>query len=98
MSNLEFSELLGNYGEFVGAVAIVVTLIYLAIQLKQNTASVRAGAYQSWVAANVDINVALSNPTLSQMVLRGNLDSTKLTEETAVGYLMIHLAVLQMAQ
>ena len=29
MSNLEFSQLLSNYGEFVGAVVIVVTLGYL---------------------------------------------------------------------
>ena len=36
MSTLEFSQLLGSYGEFVGAIAIVVTLIYLAVQLKQN--------------------------------------------------------------
>jgi len=38
MSTLEFSQLLGNYGEFIGAIAIVVTLIYLAVQLRQNTA------------------------------------------------------------
>ena len=98
MSSLEFSELLGNYGQFVGAIAIVVTLVYVAIQLKQNTASVRASAYQSWVLANVDINVALSSPAQSRMVLKGNLDPTGLTEESAVGYLMIHLAMFQMAQ
>ena len=92
MSNLEFSELLGNYGEFVGAIAIVVTLVYLAIQLRQNTASVRANAYQSWVATNVDINVALSNPGQSLMALKGNLDPRELTEESAVSYLMIHLS------
>ena len=40
MSTLEFSQLLGNYGEFIGAIAIVVTLIHLAVQLRQNTASV----------------------------------------------------------
>ena len=36
MSTLEISQLLGNYGEFVGAIAIVVTLIYLTVQIKQN--------------------------------------------------------------
>ena len=35
MTTLEFSQLLGNYGEFVGAIAIVVTLVYLAMQVKQ---------------------------------------------------------------
>ncbi len=32
MSTLEFSQLLGNYGEFVGAIGVVVTLMYLVIQ------------------------------------------------------------------
>lgn len=38
MTTLEFSQLLGNYGELVGAIAIVVTLIYLATQIRQSTA------------------------------------------------------------
>jgi len=29
------AQLLGNYGEFVGAIAVVVTLAYLAIQIRQ---------------------------------------------------------------
>ncbi len=42
MSALEFSQLLGNYGEFVGAIAIVITLIYLSFQLRQNTRSINS--------------------------------------------------------
>jgi hypothetical protein len=37
---------LGNFGEFVGAIAVVVSLIYLAVQIRQNTRSVRAAVYQ----------------------------------------------------
>jgi hypothetical protein len=37
-------EDLGNIGEFIGAIGVVVTLIYLAIQIRQNTASVRTAA------------------------------------------------------
>ena len=62
MSTLEFSQLLGNYGEFIGAIAIVITLIYLAVQLRQNTTSVRASAYQEWVTSNVEIDLSMSNP------------------------------------
>jgi len=29
-----FVQLLGNYGEFVGAIAVVVTLGYLAVQIR----------------------------------------------------------------
>ena len=35
-------EDLGNIGEFVAAVAVVVSLIYLAVQIGQNTRSLRA--------------------------------------------------------
>ncbi len=34
-------EDLGNLGEFIGAFAVVVSLVYLAIQIRQNTAQIR---------------------------------------------------------
>ena len=98
MSTLEFSQLLGNYGEFVGAIAIVATLIYLAVQLKQNTATVKAAAYQGWVAANVEINTSLSNPAQSRILAAGNVDSTNLTPDTFIAFAMVNLAIMQMAQ
>ncbi len=36
MSLIELSELLGNLGEFVGSLAVLATLIYLAVQVKQS--------------------------------------------------------------
>ena len=44
MDHQAFAQLLGNYGEFLGAIAVVVTLIYLAVQIRQNTESLRLGA------------------------------------------------------
>ena len=41
MDHQSFAALLGNYGEFVGAIAVVVTLGYLAAQIKQNTAQLQ---------------------------------------------------------
>ncbi len=35
---------LGSIGEFLGAVGIIVTLVYLAIQIRQNTRAVRSAA------------------------------------------------------
>ena len=37
MSLMEVSQLLGNFGEFVGAIAVVVTLIYLAMQVRHSS-------------------------------------------------------------
>jgi hypothetical protein len=39
MDHLTFAQLLGNYGEFVGALAVVATLAYLALQIRRNTRS-----------------------------------------------------------
>ena len=39
-------EDLGNLGDFVGGIAVVVTLIYLATQIRQNTAAVQAASRQ----------------------------------------------------
>ena len=36
MSLMETSQLLGNLGEFVGAIAVVVTLVYLAVQVRHS--------------------------------------------------------------
>lgn len=49
MDHQTFAELLGNYGEFIGAVAVVVTLIYLATQIRQNNELLRSGSRQSLV-------------------------------------------------
>jgi hypothetical protein len=35
MDHQTFAQLLGNYGEFVGAIAVVFTLAYLALQIRQ---------------------------------------------------------------
>lgn len=40
---------LGNIGDFIGAIGVIVSLIYLAIQIRQNTKSVRNSTYQEIV-------------------------------------------------
>ena len=37
MDHQAFAQILGNYGEFVGAIAVVITLVYLSLQIRQNT-------------------------------------------------------------
>ncbi|MFH1764670.1 MAG: hypothetical protein ABIF09_10805 [Gemmatimonadota bacterium] len=40
---------LGNLGELVGALGVIVSLVYLAKQMQQNTTSVRAASFNSMV-------------------------------------------------
>jgi uncharacterized protein len=42
MDLMSAAQLLGNFGEFVGAIGVVVTLFYLAAQVRQNRQSVDA--------------------------------------------------------
>jgi len=35
MSLIDVSQVLGNFGEFVGAIAVIATLIYVAVQVRQ---------------------------------------------------------------
>jgi len=42
MDHQAIAQLLGNYGDFVGAIAVVATLAYLAIQINQNNTLLKA--------------------------------------------------------
>ncbi len=81
MDHQAFAQLLGNYGEFVGAIAIVITLIYLALQLKQNTASVRSSAYQTWVEVATAELSAGQNAAMSPVIATGLSSPASLTHE-----------------
>jgi hypothetical protein len=63
---------LGNVGEFLGAVAVLVSLIYLALQIRQNTTTVRAGtsAAISESLARV-LEVIGSDPKTARLWIRG---------------------------
>ncbi len=45
MDHQAFAQLLGNYGEFLGAIAVLLTLFYLTFQVRQNTIAMRQQSY-----------------------------------------------------
>ncbi len=47
MNLMDTAQLLGNFGEFFGAIAVVATLAYLAVQIKQCTKVARSTVRQS---------------------------------------------------
>jgi len=105
MDHQALAQLLGNYGEFVGAIAVVVTLGYLAIQVRHgkeateaNTKAMNVQSYLAWQNANLQMNMAMSNPAQSQITAAGNADSANLTQETYVSFAMMQIALFQMAQ
>jgi hypothetical protein len=80
---------LANLGEAIGGIAVVITLIYLAIQIRQNTRMMRASAHHAANHLAVDINLALgTDPQASEVLLLGSKDPTELNPNQS---LMFHL-------
>ena len=70
---------LGNVGEFIAAIATLITLVYLAIQIRQNTRAVRATAFQQVVDSFSEISLELGlNGEISEIFARADLDIASL--------------------
>ena len=82
----------------IANIAVVAGIAFLAVELRQNTKQLELQSYQSWVAANMELNIAISDPLLSEIVSRGHPNSANLTSESAIAYAMFHMSMLQMAQ
>jgi hypothetical protein len=80
---------LANLSEGIGGIAIVVTLIYLAIQIRQNTRMMRAAAHHSVNELGVHINLALgTDPEASRILQLGAANYAELDPHQR---LMFHL-------
>ena len=84
--------------EIIGVVVVIVSLIYLAQQVRQNNKQLESQSYQAWVASNLQINMSISDHALSAIIAEGNSDSANLSDKSYVAYAMSHLAIMQMAQ
>jgi hypothetical protein len=59
---------LGNIGELIGGVAVIVTLVFLVLQIRQNTNSVRAAAELDSERMRVEWHaIPASNPDLAEI-------------------------------
>ena len=71
MDLMSTAQLLGNFGEFFGAIAVVATLGYLAVQIRNNT---RANQVVRVAKAQDDLNriheQIASNEALAELVAR----------------------------
>src|SRR5262245_59419167 len=74
-------------------------LIFVAIQIRQSTRSIRAAAYQTWVASATQWNMGIASDTeLAKAIVQGHTDAGKLTEVSQLQYSMSMLALMQMIQ
>jgi hypothetical protein len=81
-------EDLGNLGDFVGGLGVVVTLIYLATQIRHNTESVRGAAELDAARMRMEWhNVAASHPELADLWERCFRDPSTVTPQEMAQFL-----------
>lgn len=74
-------------GEIVGAVAIIVTLFYLAAQMRQNTRSIQLSALHATMGKwNEWSSTLATSPDLADIVARGNQNPHSLNTAEALRY------------
>jgi hypothetical protein len=82
----------------ISSFAVIAGIVFLAVEVQQNTKQLETQSYQSWVAANMEINTAIADPELSAIVSRGHPNSANLTSDSYIAYAMFHMSMMQMAQ
>ena len=76
---------LGNLGEFVGAMGVVISLVYLAKQMQQNTTSVRAASFNSMVQNSMNLlQHAFIDSEFAAFLHRAESDPASLTPAETV--------------
>jgi hypothetical protein len=75
-------DALGNLGDFIGGIAVVITLIYLAVQVRQNTRAIRVATMQSSMLAAQSIgNLPAQDRDLARVVRVGLTTPDELDED-----------------
>jgi hypothetical protein len=78
MNGITLNEL-GSLGEFIGAIAVVASLIYVGIQLRQNTAAIKITTAQAFTDTwNGYISTLNLSPQLADIFYRGLTGTSQL--------------------
>ena len=83
-------DALGAIGEIIGAAAVFVTLLYLALQIRQNTNATMSNAVNSSVTPVIDLKKSLiENDEIADLYIRGSADPDQLNEKDWFKYRLI---------
>ena len=88
-------DALGAVGEIIGAVAVILTVGYLALQIRQNTAAVRSTATQgaSQELAGV-YHTLCTDPELAMIFVRGLKAPNELSDPEMARYFSLHMMTM----
>ena len=86
---------LASIGSFISGVAVLVSLIYLALQVRQAEKNQRAIVQQERVSRSSDQLFRLADPVLARAWLKGLKSVDDLTDEEAFQFTVITTAMLR---
>jgi hypothetical protein len=90
-------EAIGAVGEMLGAVGVIVTLVYLARQIRQNTRATRLSTSQAIATAARDRNKPLlQDPELAWTFQVGTEDPTRLSEKEQARFVELCFSFFRM--
>ena len=89
-------DAIGAIGEIVGALAVVITLIYLAAQMKMNTTAVNRSASQAVLSGRGEAARFLANDAdISDIFWKAGSDPDSLTEREWQRFILIANAAIR---
>ncbi len=77
----------GALGEFLGSIAVLVTLIYLAFQTRQNTMAISAQLEAATLGASQDLFLSVATSTEFQEAMAEDGTSDMTTNQMRIGFL-----------
>ena len=92
-------EAAGAIGEIIGALAVFLTLIYLALQIRQNTKAVRASAVDASISKVTSVRQSMyENAEVAGIYMKGLADPDDLDEESRTRFrLLMHNILLSVS-
>lgn len=62
---------LGAIGELIGGIAVIISLVYVGLQIRQSTHASRAATSQAFAKQYSDLNQMIADPDLGEIFTRG---------------------------
>jgi hypothetical protein len=94
MTMQETVQIFGNIGEFVSAIAVVVTLVYLALQIRHSERTTRAQLSQSFSSDINAVNLMIaSDPSWFELFRKASESLDALTPDERGRYGFLELSV-----
>ena len=86
---------LGSLGEFVSSIAVVVSLIYVAIQIRQNSRETRLVSQQRALEASRDMIARMATTEATELFAKGATEPESLTNAEVLQLRLLRTAQLR---